>query len=237
MSVLVLAGYGKTTIATQLAAHYAIGGASVVLVDASGRRHASRWTARRLSFEHAPRIDLQPARGVLGAALRTLARRYEHVIVDAADGGQELATALLVADGVLVPFTPSQFDLEGLRDLAGDLVVARDANPALHAVAVANCAETNWTRAGRAREAIAWLTDACPVLCCAEQVVSYRPAAIQESAETGLSVFERTNLSAQKAADQLAALAREFDALRPGAAAINTDEGGGDDGIRRQQAG
>jgi chromosome partitioning protein len=235
--ILVLAGYGKTTIATQLAARAALDGRSVVLVDASGRRQASRWTARRLSYPLAPRIDLQPARGVLGQALRTLARRYDDVIVDAADGGQELASALLVADGVLVPFTPSQFDLEGLRDLASDLEVARDMNPALYAVAFANQAETNWVRARRAVDALAWLTEACPVLHCAAQVVSHRPAAMHESAETGLSVFERPSVAAHKAAAQLAALWEQFEAFKPtttiDAAAVAAREGDQADGVRQ----
>lgn len=235
--IIVLAGTGKTTFATQLAAREAIAGRSVCLVDASYKRHASRWAARRLNFEHAPRIDVQPVRGAIGQALRTLERRYDVVIVDPADASRELATALLCARLVVVPFAPSQFDLEQLRDLEEDLTVSADGNPELIAVAVPNQCETNWTRSHRAREARAWLADCCPRLASTTATVSYRPAALQESAETGLSVFERSAVSAQKAADQLALVANELDALtRPTPTITETDEE--PHGIRhKQQAG
>lgn len=234
--IVVLAGTGKTTVATQLAAHAAMEGRSVCLVDASARRHAARWVSRRLSYPNAARIDVQLVRGPLGRALETLARRYDEVIVDPADDSQELRTALLAADRVLVPFVPSQFSLEAASDFHDDLVVAADGNRRLLAMAFANMAETNWTRAFRARDALTWLSEACPTLVASPAVLSYRPAALRESEETGLSVLERTSVSAMKAADQVAEVADELARLEPPATTIDPEEETQHD-VRQQEAG
>ena len=105
-------GVGKTTLALHLAGRWAGKGRRVLVVDADPQGSALDWSEQRASLGH-PRLF-----GVLGLPRETLHRELpaiaadvDHVIVDGAPRIAGVArSALLAADVVLVPATPSPLD-------------------------------------------------------------------------------------------------------------------------------
>ena len=103
-------GVGKTTVSTNLAAHYAVEGKRTVLVDADRQGSSKHWAAKRAVLEHA----VLPLEGTRRDWDRKLPADAERVVIDAAAGahGAELAHFLDVADAVVVPVLPSTIDIE-----------------------------------------------------------------------------------------------------------------------------
>lgn len=103
-------GAGKTTVATNLAAYYALQGQRTVLVDADPQESATRWAQRR--------AELASAVLPLGGTGRKWASRLpadtQTVIADGRAGAMadELEPLLDAADAVVVPVLPSGLDIE-----------------------------------------------------------------------------------------------------------------------------
>jgi chromosome partitioning protein len=103
-------GAGKSTIATNLAAHFAVDGKNTVLVDADRQGSSLRWSEKRALHANA----------VLGIA--GLRRDWEklvpadaqRVVIDTAAGIRpgEISEWLEHADVLIVPVLPSAIDLE-----------------------------------------------------------------------------------------------------------------------------
>ena len=103
-------GVGKTTLSTNLAAHFAVDGKHTVLVDADRQGSARHWAEKRASLEAA----VLPLDGTRKDWDRRLPADAQRVVIDAAAGahGAELAHFLDVADAVVVPVLPSTIDIE-----------------------------------------------------------------------------------------------------------------------------
>lgn len=114
-------GAGKSTLATNLAAYYAVGGKNTVLVDADRQGSGLRWSEKRAHLDHA-------VLGVSGMRRdweRQIPSDAQRVVVDTAAGirADEVENHLDEVAAVLVPVLPSAIDLEAtepfLNDLAG----------------------------------------------------------------------------------------------------------------------
>jgi chromosome partitioning protein len=103
-------GAGKTTLATNLAAHYALDGKRTVLVDADRQHSATRWGEKRAGLASA----VLPVDGTRRGWEKAVPGDAQVVVVDAAAGdmAEELEAYLERADAVLVPVNPSMIDLE-----------------------------------------------------------------------------------------------------------------------------
>lgn len=103
-------GVGKTTLSTNLAAHFAVAGRRTVLVDADRQGSARHWAEKRAAHAHA----VLPVDGTRRDWDRRVPGDAQQVVIDAAAGahGAELAHFLDVADAVVVPVLPSVIDLE-----------------------------------------------------------------------------------------------------------------------------
>jgi chromosome partitioning protein len=103
-------GAGKTTLATNLAAHYALEGKRTVLVDADRQHSASRWAEKRAGLATA----VLPVDGTRRGWEKAVPGDAQVVVVDAAAGAlaEDLEAFLERADAVLVPVNPSMIDLE-----------------------------------------------------------------------------------------------------------------------------
>ena len=112
-------GAGKTTIATNLAAYYAVDGKNTVLVDADRQGSSQRWAEKRAGMPNA----------VLG--LSGLRRDWpkhvpedaERVVIDSPAGirSGEVGEYLDEVDAVIVPILPSAIDLEAAEPFLAEL--------------------------------------------------------------------------------------------------------------------
>jgi chromosome partitioning protein len=103
-------GAGKTTLATNLAAHYALDGKRTVLVDADRQHSATRWGEKRAGLASA----VLPVDGSRKGWEKAIPSDTQVMVVDAAAGdmAEDLEAFLDRADAVIVPVNPSMIDLE-----------------------------------------------------------------------------------------------------------------------------
>ena len=155
MHVIVVAsskgGAGKSTLSTNLAAHFALQGRRTVLIDADRQKSATHWCEKRAGMESA----VLPVDGSKKGWKKNLPSQTEVVIVDAAAGamGDDLADFLEMASAVLVPVLPSTIDLEAtvpfLNSMAGNARIKKGKLP----VALVGNRLKPWT--GASQQAIA----------------------------------------------------------------------------------
>ncbi|MDR2637368.1 MAG: ParA family protein [Zoogloeaceae bacterium] len=111
-------GAGKTTLATNLAGHFANKGKTVCLCDLDRQQSALRWLAFR-----AP--ELPAITGYFGGNQMSvsLPREPEWVVLDAPAGfqGYKLNDFLRAVDRVVIPIVPSIFDMAATEDFLNSL--------------------------------------------------------------------------------------------------------------------
>ena len=112
-------GCGKTTIATNLAAYYAIDGRATALVDTDRQQSSQRWCARRAGFSS----PVLPLDGTRRRWSERIPADAERVIVDAPAGVSvgELERYADQLDAIVVPVLPSVIDLEASADFLNEL--------------------------------------------------------------------------------------------------------------------
>lgn len=137
-------GCGKSTTAVNICAHLAKNGLDVVLVDADRQCTSANWALDRSETPTRPLVHCVQKYENIRETLLDLATRYKHVVVDAAGrDSRELRTGMTAANILLVPFRPSQPDLDTLRTLQEIIVQAKDLNPSLSVFGLLTMAPTN----------------------------------------------------------------------------------------------
>ena len=103
-------GCGKSTIATNLAAHFAQDGKNTVLVDADRQESSRRWCEKRAGFS----TPVLPLSGTRADWPSHVPKGTQCLIVDApaAIRPSDVDAFLGDIDAVLIPVLPSRFDLE-----------------------------------------------------------------------------------------------------------------------------
>ena len=104
-------GAGKTTLATNLAAQFALEGKRTVLVDADPQGSSTNWAKRRAELDSA----VLPIDGTRKRFWRDgVPSDAERVVIDVPAGmmAEDLAPYLDAADAVVVPVIPSGIDIE-----------------------------------------------------------------------------------------------------------------------------
>lgn len=103
-------GAGKSTLSTNLAAHFAVDGKRTVLVDADKQHSATRWCEKRAHLDTA----VLPIDGTVKNWQKQIPENTQVIIIDAPAGamGDDLDPYIELADAVLVPVLPSMIDIE-----------------------------------------------------------------------------------------------------------------------------
>ncbi len=137
-------GSGKSTLASNAAAWLASQGKDVVLVDADRQGTCSRWAEYREEAGNLPVVHCIQKYDRITNTLKDLDSRYGYVVCDVAGrDSQEMRSAFLAADVAVIPFRPSQADLDTLPHVAEIVSAAADLNPELTCRAVLSLAPTN----------------------------------------------------------------------------------------------
>lgn len=139
-------GCGKSTLVTQLAAHWAQAGQRTAIADADRQGSSYGWATRRP--DHVP--------GVLGLeggrrALQRVPPDTQQLLIDTPAGAneRELEPYIEQADVLLVPVLPSRFDLDATLHFLGELqAIKRIKSGKLPVALVANRLKP-WTHASQ----------------------------------------------------------------------------------------
>ncbi len=199
-------GAGKTTTGVNIAVTLAQAGHDVCLVDADPQRSAARWHAEREAGDIQPAVTLIEKRDNISSTLRTLAEKFDYVIVDVAGrNSRELITGAAVADVIIAPHQCSQLDLDTLSELRDQVVRVRDLNPDLKVYAYHSMASPNPSvRETERREFLEYLAE-FPEIKPLNAVGFYRKA-YKDSIPFGKSVMEGDNA---QAIEEIRALVKE----------------------------
>ena len=130
-------GVGKTTLATNLAACFALAGEPVLYIDADPQGSGLDWSAAR---------QKKPLFNVVGLPKKTihrdlpsLATPYKWIFIDGPPRVYEVArSAIMAADLVIIPVQPSPYDVWSAKEIVDLIGEASVMKPNLRAVFVIN---------------------------------------------------------------------------------------------------
>ena len=197
-------GCGKSTTAVNISAVLAYEGKDVVLVDADRQCTAANWALDRAQHSELPTVHCVQKYENIRETLLDLNKRYEYVIVDAAGrDSRELRTGLTAAHILIVPFRPSQPDLDTLPRLQEIVIQAKDLNPELKVYGLLTMTPTN-TMIKEEEEAQGYLSD-YPEFELLNSSLCDRKV-YRDAMSEGMGVVEMTN---RKARDEVHALRKE----------------------------
>ena len=198
-------GCGKSTTAVNICAQLAKNGHDVVLVDADRQCTAANWAMDRADNQALPTVHCVQKYENIRDTLLDLDKRYEYVIVDAAGrDSRELRTGMTAAHVLIVPFRPSQPDLDTLPKMQEVIIQAKDLNPELVVHGILTMAPTNPV-VNEVAEAYEYLKDYPEIQLLDTAIIRDRKV-YRDAMSEGMGVIEMRN---PKAADEIESLVRE----------------------------
>jgi chromosome partitioning protein len=137
-------GCGKSTTTASICAALASQGKDIVLVDADRQATAANWAADRDQDDTLAPVYCVQKYDNIRSTLIDLDKRYEYVVVDAAGrDSRELRTSITAAHMLIVPFRPSQPDLDTLPHMQEVITQAQDLNSELKVYGLLTMNPTN----------------------------------------------------------------------------------------------
>lgn len=132
-------GVGKSTLATNLAVMFALRKYRALVYDADMQRSSWKWCSLRSELGNRPAIDSHTRTDDIYDDLAAVSKAADVTIVDAGGRrGPELVLALGQADVLVLPVSPSQFDVWALDDIASVVEKVRAAGAGFRSYAVLN---------------------------------------------------------------------------------------------------
>lgn len=196
-------GCGKSTTAVNLSVLLAQEH-DVVLVDSDRQCTSANWAADRTEKPGLPVVHCVQKYENIRETLLDLNKRYKYVIVDAAGrDSRELRTGMTAAHILIVPFRPSQPDLDTLPKMQEIITQARDLNPDLKIYGLLTMAPTNPV-INEILEAQEYLKD-YPEIQLLDSIIRDRKI-YRDAMSDGLGVIEKDN---EKAKEEILSLAKE----------------------------
>lgn len=147
-------GAGKSTLAIHLAAEAAARGLRALLIDLDPQGNALRWAARRGDLP--PDVAAESVAALEGVQRDAEREGYDLLVLDTAPNADSTALrAAQMAELVLIPCRPSQFDLEAIRATLDLCALAqRPSRVVLNAAPVRSRVVEEAAEAVRARRAL-----------------------------------------------------------------------------------
>ena len=138
-------GSGKSTVTMNLAVSLAHDGKDIIIVDADRQSSSAAWALERSTCQpELPKIHCVEKHHNIAETLRDLDTRYEYVLVDPAGrDSEEMRSAMIVADIIIVPLRPSQLDLDTIPELVKIISDSKIINPELKVVSILSICPTN----------------------------------------------------------------------------------------------
>lgn len=141
-------GSGKSTIAVNLAIKLLESSNKVLVMDTDPQKSIESFTNIRESESNAKKnlkhFTLSNRTGNIAESLKQFIELYEHIIIDT--GGidsQESRKAMLYADSIILPTTPSQFDADVLCTMLETIMEIKDINEEVQICILMNKISTN----------------------------------------------------------------------------------------------
>jgi len=188
-------GCGKSTTAINICSELAVNGHDIVLVDADRQCTSANWAMDRAENESLATVHCVQKYENIRETLLDLDKRYEFVIVDAAGrDSRELRTGMTAANILIVPFRPSQPDLDTLPKMQEIITQAKDLNPKLTVVGLLTMTPTN-PIVNEDKEAREYLQD-YPEINLLNSIICDRKA-YRDAMSDGLGVVEMGNPKAK----------------------------------------
>jgi chromosome partitioning protein len=182
-------GSGKTTLSVNIAGYLANQGECVALLDLDRQQSASLWIESRPV--HLPNIATLESRKDDG-------HLDDWLVVDSAAGlhGKALVDAMKLADKIIVPITPSLFDLHASRDFLEALAEEKKTRKGKYDIGIVGMRMAANTRASQALEHFLATLD-LPILGYLRETQIYVNAAFE-----GKSLFDLPRYLAEKDIEQ-----------------------------------
>lgn len=141
-------GSGKSTVSANLAVKLLEFGSKVLVMDTDPQKSIESFTNIRESEANASKnlryFTLSNRTGNIAESLKQFIELYEYIIVDT--GGidsQESRKAMLYADSIILPTTPSQFDVDVLANMLKTIAEIKDINEDVQICILMNKISTN----------------------------------------------------------------------------------------------